>query len=122
MRLQCPNCKSDNVTIYSKKKYFIKSVICFIIILFCYLEFSSLAGENDIDPVIIIGVLGSIILSTLALIFGIYYFIKAVKAKETIYKCDHCKNKIGGNSLIQLNENDPATLLKNIKKTEHRNA
>jgi len=121
MRLQCPNCKSDNVAIYSRRKYFVKSAICSALILLCYLEFKGLASENDVDPVIIIGVLGSLILSALALIFGIYYFIKALTAKETIYKCNHCKSKLDSSSIIRVQENDPEALLKNIRKTGHSN-
>jgi len=119
MRLQCPKCKSDAVTIHSRRKYFIKSAICSIPILLCYLEFKSLAGDNDIDPIIIIGVLGSVILCLLALVLGVYYFISALMTKETIYKCEYCKNKIDSDSLIWLTEHDQETLLKNIRKRKH---
>ena len=121
MRLQCPKCKSDAVAIHSRRKYFIKSAICFVLIPLCYLEFNSLAQENDIDPVIIIGVLGSTILSASALIFGIYYFIKALITKETIYKCEHCKSKLDSGSLIRLSKNNSETLLKIIRKRRYSN-
>ena len=119
MILQCPGCECFRIKKYSRRKYFIKSVVCLVLILLCYLEFNALIAENDVDRVILIGLFGSLILSVLAVIFGILYFIKAVLTKETIYKCEYCKSKLDSESLIRLSDNDQKTLLKNIKKSKH---
>jgi hypothetical protein len=90
--IKCAKCKSDNITLRSRRTYFIKSSACLIVILFCYLLFNSLRKE-DIDSVVIIGVLGSVLFSSLSLVLSLYYFLKGILTKETSYKCEHCKNQ-----------------------------
>jgi transposase-like protein len=93
MKVKCPKCKSDFVRSYTKRKYFIKSIACFLVIVLCWVEFIGLLKEDDIDPVIIIGLLGSPCLAVFSLISGVYFAIKGFSAKETKYKCEYCKNK-----------------------------
>jgi hypothetical protein len=90
--VKCPECKSENIKIRSKRRYFLKAAACLVVILFCYVMFNSLRSEKDIDPVIIVGVLGSLLFSYLSVILGLYYFIKGILTMETSYRCRYCKN------------------------------
>lgn len=93
MKVKCPKCKSDFVRSYTRRKYFIKSIVCFLVIVLCWIEFAGLLKENDIDPVIIIGLVGNPCLAVLSLISGIYLAVKGFSARETKYKCEYCKNR-----------------------------
>jgi hypothetical protein len=73
-----------------------------------------LKNEN-IDGVVIIGIFGSIFFSSLSLMFGIFYFVKGIRQKETNYHCGYCKNKFQTGGIYQhLDEQDD--ILRSIRK------
>ena len=90
--IKCPKCKSDNITIRSRRNYLVKSIVCLVIIGFCCVVFSSLRNE-EVDRVVIIGVFGCLICSSLSLILGLNYLIRGLLIKETNFTCEYCKNK-----------------------------
>lgn len=92
--IKCPKCKSDNIAIRSRRIYFIKSIVCLAIIILCYFLFRSLRRE-DVDRVVILGVFICLIFSSLSLIIGLNYLIRALLTKETYFKCEYCKNNFG---------------------------
>ena len=92
MKKLCPRCKSDYITTYSRLRYFVKTIICAAIILGCYLEYKSLRA-GYLDSIVVAGVVGCLILSGVALCFGVSYLIKGIFIKETNYYCNHCKHK-----------------------------
>jgi len=90
--LRCARCGSMIINVISRRKYFIRSVTCLVFAVLCCWEFVGLKAETEIDPVVIMGLIGCVPLSCLSLIFGLYFFIKGALTKETSYKCQHCKN------------------------------
>jgi Fe2+ transport system protein B len=92
MKKRCPKCKSDFIRSYTRTKYFIKSAVCFLLIVLCWIEFNALQNEKDVDQAVLLGLLGSPCLAVLSLIFGIYYGIKGFLIKEINYKCEYCKH------------------------------
>ncbi len=115
MILQCPNCKSFRIIEYSKSKYLIRLFICLILTILCVLEVLSLIKE-DLDPVVIIGLLGGLLLFLLSIILTVYYLIKIVKTKKTTYVCDRCKSKLKTDEIIRNVGRDEEILLETIKK------
>ena len=112
-KIHCPKCKSDNVYVQSRRKFFFRSAVCLIIILFCFFLFYGIENE-DFGPPVIIGVIGGLISLPLSFVFGIYYLVKGILQKQTNYKCGHCKNKfLNGLIVDHPPQNDP---LSNIRK------
>jgi len=93
MKVQCPKCKSDFVTSYTKRKYFIKAVVCFLVIVLCWVEFTGLQKEEDVDQVVLLGLLTTPCLAVVSLISSVYFAVKGFSAREPKYKCEYCKNK-----------------------------
>ena len=75
--------------------------------------------EQDIDPVVIIGLFGSPLLFLLSFIIAVYYLVKVIKTKETTYVCDYCKRKLKDDELIRNARSDEEVLLKTIKKRKY---
>jgi hypothetical protein len=111
----CPKCKSDNVAYYSRKKYFFRSAGCLTVILFCLYTIYGLKDE-DPNPVVLIGIFGSLFFISLSTIFLIYYLIKGIRQKEAGYQCGFCKNKFSTGLIIQ----DPGEedLLRTVRKVK----
>jgi DNA-directed RNA polymerase subunit RPC12/RpoP len=93
MKKRCPRCESDFIRSYTKTQYFIKSVACFFLILFCWWAFNAMQDEKDVGLVVLLTLLGSPCLAFLSLILGVYYGTKGFLIKETNYKCEYCKHK-----------------------------
>jgi len=81
----------------------------------CALEVPALTRE-DLDPVVIIGLLGGLILFLLCPVLAVYYLIKAIKTKGVFYVCTRCKSKLKADELIQNVGNDEQILLNRIRK------
>jgi DNA-directed RNA polymerase subunit RPC12/RpoP len=115
--MHCPKCKSDNVSIQSRRKFFSRSVVCLVTILFCFYVVSGLKNE-DPDPTVLIGMAGSFVGFLIASTVGIYYLIKGILQKQTNYKCGHCKNKFfTGLIMDHPIEDDPLSNIRKVTRT-----
>ena len=97
---QCPNCKSTNVKVYSKQKYFTRAAVLLVvtIVLFslAYYLYDYLRKYDDrsfddragLGSMILYGI-GAFFSAT----FGLFFFIRGVFIKGVSYKCRFCKYK-----------------------------
>ena len=118
MKFQCPKCKSSNITVRSKSKYFRNSAICLVVIVLCYLEFNGLSEESDVDRAVLLVFFMAAGTSILCLVGSFYYFIKALLIKETIYKCEYCKSRSRAGLILRKSPVGVEILLKNIRKVK----
>jgi hypothetical protein len=71
--------------------------------------------DENVDGVVIIGIFGSLFFSSLSLMFGIYYFVKGIRQKDTLFHCADCKNTFQAGLIIQrIDEEDD--ILGSIRK------
>lgn len=116
MILQCAKCKHYPISVYSRKKYFITLSVYFVLALLGYYLLTAITKEKDIDRIVIIGIFAGILIMVLGSIFGIYYAVKAIVTKETIYACGYCKNQLREGEVIRHVGNDTEILQEIIKK------
>ena len=115
IRYECPICKSHNITFQSKSKYYKRSALFLAIIFPFGLLFYGLTKEKDIDLIVLLGFLMCFVPSVTGLVFGLYYFIRALRTAETCYKCNYCKNRHTSGDLPQIPV-EGKTLLNDIRK------
>lgn len=113
-QIHCPECKSDNVALRSRLRYFLMSLVSFAVTLLCFLLVDELKDE-DPDRVALIGMLGGLFFLSLSIIAGVYYLVKGIKQKHTSYYCSDCKNQfhIG---LLMDNYDADDDILRTIRK------
>jgi hypothetical protein len=92
MKIYCPTCDHDYLTIYSRKKYFIKLGACLVIPVFFYFASDEL---KNVLPAF----WGGLLVSCLSIIAAAYYLIKGILKKEATYKCGYCKSENLASSL-----------------------
>lgn len=90
MEIRCPECKRKHIISFNKKTYFLRAALYLAVILFCCWFAYGLIQEG-IDPVVILGVLGSFVASAIALIMFFIYVRKGILFKGTSYKCKSCQ-------------------------------
>jgi hypothetical protein len=124
MRIFCPTCDRDYLTVYSRKRYFIKASICFTILLLFYFLFDEW-GTEDVELwdansglLMLTCIWGGVLVSCLSVIGGIFYVIKGASKSKTSYKCGYCKSEYLATALIQDNDATMNSLLKTLRKPE----
>lgn len=113
---KCPQCKSTNVTVNSKAKFFRNSAICQAITLFFGFLFFELTKERDVDPVILLGFLFCFLGCATGAFLCLYYFIRALSTKVTTYKCRHCEKLSAERFDTEQSSVEMETLLKKLRK------
>lgn len=91
--IRCPKCKSKNVKVISRRRYFLKSAACAIIALPYWFLLLSLKEQDIPEPPATIMLLVILILSFPLAVYGLYCFISGILIKQTSYKCRYCKNR-----------------------------
>ena|ERR1700744_4547556 len=112
--IHCPECKSDNVALRSRLRYFLMSFVSFAVTLLCFLVVDILKDE-DPDHVALIGMLGGLFFLSLSIISGVYYLVKGIKQKQTNYYCGDCKNQFHIGLLMDDYDEDE-NILRTIRK------
>jgi len=74
-----------------------------------------LKGE-DVDPVVLIGLGGSFLLSLVFVILTTIYLIKGILNQEPYYKCRVCENKFPTGPMILPTMPDDEYLMKLVRK------
>jgi len=91
---QCPKCKSLNVEVNSKRKFFLSAVLYAVVVVIFVIP-CVLIDDKDIDGLIPLGLVCFLIIAAIALLAFLYNLIRGLIVKQTIYKCRYCKNKFG---------------------------
>lgn len=102
--LRCPKCKSDHVTIRSRRKYLLWTAIWLSGVALCGLLFKNLLGQ-DLDIVVMIGIFGCPLIALILFGLGIYNLIKAIRSKSIAYYCGYCESNIDAPLLVHRSEN-----------------
>jgi hypothetical protein len=121
MILQCAECKRYAISVISKRKYLIKlGVALSLLVLGCLIIYGMIL-ENDLDIVIAFGlILGSVLIIT-CVPLSIFYAIKALKAKETVYTCGYCKCRLDDEQVIRIYDNETDILMSMVRKKKSAN-
>jgi hypothetical protein len=92
-KLQCPQCKCENIAVHSRRRYFLLAAVCFVFVLLGYLVIRTpLLKPGEWNA----GIMLFIILSETAFCIGItltiYYLALGILKKHTTYFCRSCKH------------------------------
>ncbi|ASU33767.1 hypothetical protein [Mucilaginibacter xinganensis] len=90
---KCPECKSRNIKIKSRRRYFLKSALCALIVLPYWLLLVNLKEEDIPEPPATIMLVLLLILSFLLAGYGLYCCVMSVVIKQTSYRCRYCKSR-----------------------------
>jgi len=91
--IRCPECKSKNLKVISRRRYFLKSIASAVVVVPYWILLLNLKEEDIPDPPATILLLGFLILSVLLAVYGLYCFIRAALTRQTSYRCRYFKNK-----------------------------
>ncbi|TWI94036.1 hypothetical protein JN11_04853 [Mucilaginibacter frigoritolerans] len=123
MKIYCPTCDHGYLTIKSRKKYFTKAGVCFVILLLFYFLFDEWGFEDikiwdaSFGPLMLTCIWGSLLVSALSIVGCVYYITKGILQKEATYKCGYCKSESRATSLSE--EHDAMhALLTTLTKSE----
>jgi len=92
MRKQCPQCKSENIRICSRRRDFLFAAGCLVVILFFSLLFYEAGVEGDSLQIFVAFILSSSAV-LFAFIMGIYFFVRGIRTRGKGYYCNYCKKK-----------------------------
>ncbi|MDP9080565.1 MAG: hypothetical protein M3O71_24330 [Bacteroidota bacterium] len=90
---KCPECKSRNIKIISRRRYLLKSAVCAIVVLPYWLLVLNLKDDDIPDPPAGIMLLAFLAFTIPVAVYGVYFLVRALLIKQTSYKCRYCKNK-----------------------------
>jgi hypothetical protein len=92
MTKRCPKCKSDLLEETSRRRYLLPIAICIAIILLCLFIYRRLS-KQEMDIMMLSGIAACAIIAGIALVIGIVNVVKALRIKETLYRCRFCEHK-----------------------------
>ncbi|MDB4918098.1 MAG: hypothetical protein JWQ54_81 [Mucilaginibacter sp.] len=90
---KCPECKSRNIKIRSRRRYFLKSALCAVIAVPYWVLLLNLKEEDIPEPPASIMLLILLMFSGLLASYGLYCFVRALVTKQTSYRCRYCKTR-----------------------------
>jgi hypothetical protein len=89
----CPECKSTNINLRSKKVFLKRVVVCLIIFYCGYWIYDGMLQEKDVDGIVIIGLAMGIVIMSIAAATGVIWIIWVIITQKPTYKCTFCKNR-----------------------------
>ena len=100
IKQQCPNCKSFNVKVFSKQKYFRRAaillaiaIVCFLLMFYLYDYLNKYDNGSFDDRAGILSILLYAVICFFSGGLGMYFLIRGLFIKNTYYKCRYCKYK-----------------------------
>ncbi|MCR8559824.1 hypothetical protein KXD93_19395 [Mucilaginibacter sp. BJC16-A38] len=90
---KCPECKSRNIKVMSRRRYLLKSAVCTIVVLPYWLLLLNLKDDDIPGPPAGIMLLAFLAFTIPVAVYGVYFLVRALLIKQTNYRCRHCKNK-----------------------------
>jgi hypothetical protein len=79
---KCPECKSRNIKMRSRRRYFLKSAVCVVVVLPYWLLLINLKEEDIPEPPGTIMLALLLILSCLLACYGLYCFVRALSRPD----------------------------------------
>jgi len=92
-KLQCPKCKCENITVHSRRRYFLWAVVCFVFILLGYVVIGTpLLKPGDWNAWLMLLIISSETVFCISIVLAVYYIALGVMKKHTTYFCRSCKH------------------------------
>jgi len=92
-KLQCPKCKCENITVHSRRRYFLLTAVCFIFILLSYLVIRTpLLKPGEWNAGLMLFIILSETAFCISIIMAIYFIALGIMKKHTTYFCRSCKH------------------------------
>jgi hypothetical protein len=101
-KLHCPGCKSEHISVQSRRKYLAWAMLCLIILLVSYavLRIPLLKpGEWDTFKMMLILFFESAL--CISLIMIVYYLVLGISKKHTSYTCRDCHHQFDDGLIVQ---------------------
>lgn len=90
-KLQCPGCKSEHITVQSRRRYFSKAAFCLVIIAASYLVIKApLLKPGEWNTAVMILIIASETTFCISIILGVYYLALGIFKHHTTYLCRDC--------------------------------
>lgn len=92
-KLQCPECKCENIAVHSRKRYFLLAAVCFVFIFLSYLVIRTpLLKPGEWNAGLMLFIIFSETVFCIGIILAIYYIALALLKKHTTYFCRSCRH------------------------------
>jgi hypothetical protein len=91
-KLQCPGCKSEHITVQSRRRYLSWAALCLAIIGVSYLVIRTpLLKPGEWNAAIMALIIASETAFCISIILGVYYLALGIFKRHTTYFCRDCK-------------------------------
>lgn len=92
-KLQCPECKCENIAVHSRRRYFLFAAVCVVFILLSYQVIRTpLLKPGEWSAGLMLFIIFSETVFCIGIILAIYYIALAILKKHTTYFCRNCKH------------------------------
>jgi len=92
-KLQCPECKCENIAVHSRRRYFLYAALCFVFILLGYVVIRTpLLKPGEWNAGLMLLIILSETVFCIGIVLAIYYIALGVLKKHTTYFCRSCKH------------------------------
>jgi len=103
-KLQCPECKCDNIAVQSRRRYFLWAAVCLGFILLGYLVIRTpLLRPGEWNAWLMVLIILSETMFCISIILAVYYIVLGVMKKHTTYFCRSCKHDFDNVLIINHN-------------------
>ena len=92
-KLQCPECRCENIVVHSRRRYFLLAGVCCVFIFLSYLVIRTprlKPGEGNAGLMLFI--IFSETVFCISIVMAVYYAIHGILKKHTTYFCRSCKH------------------------------
>jgi len=91
-KLQCPGCKSERISVQSRRRYLSWAALCLAIIGLSYLVIRApLLKPGDWNAAMMAFIIASETAFCISIIMGVYYLALGIFKRHTTYMCRDCK-------------------------------
>lgn len=100
-KLQCPGCKSEHITVQSRRRYLSWAALCLAIIGVSFLVMRApLLKPGEWNGAIMTLVIASETMFCIAIILCVYYLALGILKRHTTYFCRDCKEVFDHNLIV----------------------
>jgi len=93
-KLQCPECKCENIAVHSKRRYFLYAAICLFFVMLGYLVIRTpLLKPGEWNASLMMFIIFSETVFCIGIVLAIYYIALGILKKHTTYFCRSCKHE-----------------------------
>ena len=92
-KLQCPECKCENIAVHSRRRYFLLAAVCLVFVLLGYLVIRTpILKPGEWNAGLMLFIIFAETVFCIGIILAIYYIALGVLKKHTTYFCRSCKH------------------------------